>query len=51
MYAIVLSYTTNDIITAVLACAVAHMRRKWYDCESEVWKWVTYMTKVFVILL
>ena len=28
MYAIVLSYTTNDIITAVLVCAVAHMTRK-----------------------
>ena len=37
---VVLSRTTNDIITAVLDCVVSHVMRKCCDCvvhESEVW--------------
>ena len=40
---IVLSYTTNDIITAALGCTVGHMTRKGCDCVvhgSEVWTWL-----------
>ena len=37
---IVLSCTTNDIITAVMDCVVSHVMRECCDCvvhESEVW--------------
>ena len=40
---IVLSCTTNDIITAVMDCVVSHVTRKCCDCvahESEVWIWL-----------
>ena len=52
---IVLSCTTNDIITAVMDCVVSHVMRKCCDCvvhESEVWTWLhrcnSHTTKVFV---